>query len=119
MAAGGITTRLYVQGDESRDSGSRAYEQFIAGQAAQAPSGTFGDFSQQQISNFYLAKVADNNFMSGLLTNETSVNEFLSSAVSFCRFVQAQTFSTYTNATNSLGSDELAARQRNLDKVWN
>jgi hypothetical protein len=94
----------------------KSFEQYIGGQAKQAMS-LFPTLTTTDIDDFYKAKVADQDFMAGLLTNQCAADTFLAKAIKFIRQVQTDNAQTYTDGLAGLPADEAQSRTRNLAKL--
>ncbi len=109
---------IYIDRPAYRAKGYRAFEQYIAGQVANAMS-LFPGSTTQDINDFYLAKVADPTLLKSLLEDQCRANQFLAKAVKFLRTAQNSTTNTYSLSVPNLPPDERDKRQENMNKVWN
>ena len=123
MVGAGLTNSYMLSPAQFAGLKYRGYEEMIAKQAAQVPNpGIFGPATVADIQKFYLAKVANKDFMKNILKPDhaAEANQFIATGIRFLRFVQASNGAAYTNDMAALAmasADEYAARQRNLSKI--
>jgi pimeloyl-ACP methyl ester carboxylesterase len=117
MVAEAQAADYFMTRAEFRAKPYRSFEQFVAGQGAK-PSviGIFGTYGPM-LTNFYKAKIADDDFIKPLLEDDNKCNEFLAAAINFCRYVQGKTVAKYNTGLAAMSAAERASRVANLKKV--